>query len=154
MDIKKILENPIRWWRKQDTFIRFIVLIIVISAILIPIKVLTSPSTVEETVVENTPSYDSDTTPSQDTEKTTTNSDDYDRGYDEGYFSGVNEAYSGWEFYDEVSSSLQVSDIWRQGYKDGYRQGYSDIQNDMPLQKPRIPGTAILDPRTGEEIYA
>jgi hypothetical protein len=28
-----------------------------------------------------------------------------------------------------------------------------DIQNNRPLQKPRIPGTAILDPRTGEQIY-
>jgi hypothetical protein len=44
--------------------------------------------------------------------------------------------------------------MWRQRFKDGYKQGYEDIQNNRPLQKPRIPGTAILDPRTGEQIYA
>ena len=79
---------------------------------------------------------------------------DYNQGYDSGYLSGVNEAYSDWPYADEVSKSLKVSETWRQGYKDGYKQGYNDIKNDRSLEKPRTPGTAILDPRTGEKIYS
>lgn len=79
---------------------------------------------------------------------------DYDKGYDEGYFNGINDAYDGSPYEDGTSKTLQVTDMWKQGFKDGYKQGYGDIQNNNPLQKPRIPGTAILDPRTGEQIYA
>lgn len=98
----------------------------------------------------------SDTTPTTTNSNTTTSSnpgEDYDRGYDEGYFSGVNDAYSDWPYADEVSKSLKVSETWRQGYKEGYKQGYNDIKNGNSLKKPRIQGTAILDPRTGEKIY-
>ncbi len=95
------------------------------------------------------------TTSTQNTASTPPNSgDDYDQGYDSGYFAGVNEAYSDWPYADEVSKSLQVSETWRQGYKAGYKQGYNDIKNGNSLKKPRIPGTAILDPRTNEKIYS
>lgn len=78
--------------------------------------------------------------------------EDYDRGYDSGYQDGVNDAYSNWEFYNEPSKKLKVSESWRQGYRDGYSQGYNDIKNGLSLKKPKLSWDAFFDPRTGETI--
>ena len=79
---------------------------------------------------------------------------DYNSGYDEGYFTGVNDAYAGEDYSDGISTTINVSEFWKQGYKEGYNQGYYDLKSNKPLKKPKVSGTAILDPRTNEKIYS
>lgn len=77
---------------------------------------------------------------------------DYDRGYDDGYFSGVNDAYDESDYCNNPSTSSMFSDLWRDGFKLGYTHGYNDIKKGRSLETPKVPGAAILDPRTGQTI--
>jgi hypothetical protein len=143
--------NRVRYKNKVSIALILVVLILLfIGVYFANIISNNSHSNYNLNVTENVASSNSNTP----TTSKSNSGDDYDRGYDEGYFSGVNEAYSDWPYADEVSKSLEVSETWRQGYKAGYKQGYNDIKNGNSLKKPRIQGTAILDPRTNEKIYS
>jgi len=144
-----------KWYKKKFTIAVLILLLLMILTVSYAINLSTnvSPTTIDTLQNAQSSKSSNSETPTSTSTQTQSSGDDYDRGYDEGYFSGVNEAYSDWPYADEVSKSLKVSETWRQGYKEGYKQGYNDIKNGNSLKKPRIQGTAILDPRTGEKIY-
>lgn len=142
------------WW-KEFTDLEKLGVIVAVLFLLIIVLGMTSFGS-NQNDADSGPVFSQGTPNNYTTNNTTTtsassgSSGDYDQGYDDGYFYGVQDAYQGLDSYP--STTAGPSDSYRTGYKTGYKEGYSDIKNDRTLQTPKVPGEAILDPRTNETI--
>lgn len=145
------------WWKELEDLEKLGMIVAALVVFIFVLGAASVSSTHSDTTSgpvysQGTPDTTDNTTETNTTTTTSSSgsSGEYDQGYDDGYFYGVQDAYQGLDSYP--STTAGPSDSYRTGYKAGYEQGYSDIKNGNPLQTPKVPGTAITDPRTGEKI--
>ena len=98
----------------------------------VPNNSISTPSNVtssDDTGSSNT----SSTTPDTQSDPPSTTADAYD-GYKDGYSYGYDDGLYGEDYWDGLSSTIQMSGAYRVGYKDGYKHGYADGKSGNPPQ--------------------